>query len=119
MKSRILFASALTLGVAVLAFLSSLILWYPGAYAYSGEETTQALRLDASAWQWGYLAAALSTGLSSLAAAYAVASVGGAAMGVLAEKPELFGRVVILVGLSEGIAVYGLIVSVLIINSLT
>jgi len=117
MKSRILFASALTLGVAILGFLSSLILWYPGAYA--AEETTQAMRLETGAWQWGYMAAALATGLSSLAAAYAVASVGGAAMGVLAEKPELFGRVVILVGLSEGIAVYGLIVSVLIINSLT
>jgi len=116
MKSRILFASSLTLGVAVLAFLGSIILWFPGAFA--GEEVTQAARLEAGAWQWGFMAAALATSVSSIAAAYAVASVGSAAMGVLAEKPELFGRVVILVGLSEGIAIYGLIVSVLIINNL-
>jgi V/A-type H+-transporting ATPase subunit K len=117
MKSHILFAFSLTLGVAVLAFLSSIILWNPGAFA--GDEVTQALRLESGAWQWGYMAAALVTGLSSLASAYAVASVGSAAMGVLVEKPELFGRVVILVGLSEGIAIYGLIVSVLILNSLS
>jgi len=69
-------------------------------------------------WKWGLVAAALSTGLSSLAAAYAVASVASAGIGALAEKPELFGRLLIFVGLAEGIAIYGLIVSVLIINSL-
>jgi V/A-type H+-transporting ATPase subunit K len=67
---------------------------------------------------WGYLAAALATGLSAAAAGYAVAHVGAAAIGALTEKPELFGRLIILVGLAEGIAIYGLIVSVLILNRL-
>ena len=49
-------------------------------------------------------------------AGYAVAMVGSAAVGALAEKPELLGRVLILVGLAEGIAIYGLIVAVLILN---
>lgn len=61
------------------------------------------------------LAAALATGLSSLAAGYAVASVGAAAVGALAEKPELFGRLLIVVGLAEGIAIYGLIISIMIL----
>ncbi|MCK7579765.1 MAG: ATP synthase subunit C [Chromatiales bacterium] len=39
-------------------------------------------------------------------------------VGALAEKPELFGRVLIIVGLAEGIAIYGLIVSILILNRL-
>jgi V/A-type H+-transporting ATPase subunit K len=39
-------------------------------------------------------------------------------VGALTEKPELFGRVIILVGLAEGIAIYGLIVSVLILNKI-
>jgi V/A-type H+-transporting ATPase subunit K len=65
------------------------------------------------------MAAALATGMSSLGAAYAVANVGAAAVGAMTEKPELFGRLVILVGLSEGIAIYGLIISVLILNNLT
>lgn len=66
--------------------------------------------------QWAMVAAAIASGLSALAAGYAVASVGSAAVGALAEKPELLGRVLILVGLAEGIAIYGLIVAVLILN---
>jgi V/A-type H+-transporting ATPase subunit K len=66
--------------------------------------------------QWGFLAAALSTGLSSLGAGYAVAHVGSAAIGALAEKPELLGRALIVIGLAEGIAIYGLIISILILN---
>jgi V/A-type H+-transporting ATPase subunit K len=64
------------------------------------------------------IAAALSTALAALGAGFAVAKVGAAAVGALAEKPELFGRLLILVGLAEGIAIYGLIVSVLILNRL-
>ena len=45
-------------------------------------------------------------------------NVGSAAMGALAEKPELLGRVLIIVGLAEGIAIYGLIVSILILNKI-
>ncbi len=66
--------------------------------------------------QWAMIAAAIAAGLSTLAAGYAVASVGSAAVGALAEKPELLGRVLILVGLAEGIAIYGVIVAVLILN---
>ncbi len=71
-----------------------------------------------SAVGWGLIAAALATGLSSLAAGIAVAKIGSAAVGALAEKPELFGRLLVLVGLAEGIAIYGLIVSILILNRL-
>ena len=66
----------------------------------------------------GYASAAVSAGLSALAAGYAVAHVGSAAIGALAEKPELMGRVLVMVGLAEGIAIYGLIVAVLILNRL-
>lgn len=72
--------------------------------------------VDAGIVQWAMISAALAAGLSSLAAGYAVASVGSAAIGALAEKPELLGRVLILVGLAEGIAIYGLIVAILILN---
>ena len=62
------------------------------------------------------IGAAIAAGLASLGAAYAVAIVGSAAVGALTEKPELLGRLLILVGLAEGIAIYGLIVAVLILN---
>jgi V/A-type H+-transporting ATPase subunit K len=74
--------------------------------------------LDPGVLRWGFASAAASAGLAALGAGYAVAQVGTAALGALAEKPELFGRVLVMVGLAEGIAIYGLIVSILILNRL-
>ncbi len=62
------------------------------------------------------LAAAISTGLACVGAGIAVAGSGAAAVGAIAEKPESFGRSLIFVGLSEGIAIYGLIISFLVLN---
>jgi V/A-type H+-transporting ATPase subunit K len=62
------------------------------------------------------LAAALSTGLASIGAGIAVANTGAAAVGAIAEKPESFGRALIFVGMGEGIAIYGLIISFLVLN---
>lgn len=117
MKTQVLLIGLLVTAVALLAGIGSLILWAPDAVA--AEVTSLTVReLDPGVMQWGYAAAALATGLSAVGAAYAVGTVGAAAVGALAEKPELFGRVVILVGLAEGIAIYGVIISVLILNKL-
>lgn len=105
----------LTLPVAILAVAATLLLVVSDAAAAEVEGATT---LDPAIVKWGLAAAALATGLSSLAAGYAVASVGSAAVGALAERPELLGRVLVLVGLAEGIAIYGLIISVLILNRL-
>ena len=91
------------------------ILWSP---LMAAETPGPAIAKSASAVSWGFVAAALATGLSSLGAGIAVASVGSAAIGALAEKPELLGRILIFVGLAEGIAIYGLIVSILILNEI-
>ncbi len=66
--------------------------------------------------KWAFLAAALVAGLSAVGAAYAVAVVGGAAMGAVAEKPETAGRAIVFVGLAEGIAIYGLIIAIMILG---
>lgn len=66
----------------------------------------------------GMLGVALATGLSVLGAGYAVAVIGAAALGTIAEKPELFGRTLVFIGLAEGLAIYGLIVSILILGRL-
>lgn len=65
----------------------------------------------------GYLAAALSTGLACVGAGIAVANGSAAAIGAVTEDPKVFGRAMIFVVLGEGIAVYGLIISFLIIGS--
>jgi V/A-type H+-transporting ATPase subunit K len=62
------------------------------------------------------LSAAISVGLGSIGAAYAVGATGSAAIGVIAEKPETFGRVLIFVGLAEGVAIYGLIIAFMILR---
>ncbi len=97
------------------AALASVLLWLPAAEAAN---EAAAREISPEVVKWGLAAAALATGLSALAAGYAVAAVGSAGMGALAERPELLGRVLVLVGLAEGIAIYGLIVSILILNRL-
>jgi V/A-type H+/Na+-transporting ATPase subunit K len=62
------------------------------------------------------LAAAISTGLATIGAGIAVSNTGAAAIGAIAEKPESFGRALIFVGLAEGIAIYGLIISFMVLN---
>jgi V/A-type H+/Na+-transporting ATPase subunit K len=62
------------------------------------------------------LAAAIATGLGSIGAGLAVSSTGAAAVGAIAEKPESFGRALIFVGMAEGIAIYGLIISFMVLN---
>lgn len=99
--------------VCVVAVFGGTLLWLSPAIA---AEIADKTALAPEVIQGGFWAAALATGLSSLGAGIAVASVGSAAIGALAEKPELLGRVLIMVGLAEGIAIYGLIVSILILN---
>jgi len=66
----------------------------------------------------GFLSAALSTGLATLGAGYAVAVVGSSALGAVSEDQSILGKTLIFVGLAEGIAIYGLIVSILILGRL-
>jgi len=54
--------------------------------------------------------------VGSISAAYAVTSIGSAAIGAIAERPEIFGSAIVLVGLAEGIAIYGLIIAFMILG---
>ena len=111
---RPVFAITLTLLAGLFCLVGTSLLFL--APALASEEAGVLKMLDPGIVQWGYLAAALSTGLSALGAGFAVAGVGSAAIGAVTEKPELLGRTLIFVGLAEGIAIYGLIVSILILN---
>ena len=65
-----------------------------------------------------YLAAALVTGFSCIGAGIAVAAAAPAAIGAFSEDPKAFGKALIFVALGEGVALYGLLISILIINKL-
>jgi len=66
----------------------------------------------------GLIGVGLPTALSTIAAGIAVGPVGAASLAVLAEKPEIFGRTLIYLGLAEGIAIYGLVMSILMLEKL-
>ena len=66
----------------------------------------------------GFLAAALATGLSALGAGIAVAAAAPAAIGAFSENEKNFGKSLIFVALGEGVAIYGLLISILIINKI-
>lgn len=66
----------------------------------------------------GYIAVALSTGLATVGAGYAVGAVGSSALGAVSEDPKILGKTLIYVGLAEGIAIYGLIISIMILSRL-
>ena len=58
------------------------------------------------------------TALATIGAGLAVGTVGAAALAVIAEKPETFGRTLVYLGLAEGIAIYGLVVSILMLGKI-
>ncbi len=62
------------------------------------------------------IAAAIAVAGSSIGAAIAVAYTGAAALAAMSERPEMFGRAMVIVGLAEGIAIYGLIIAIIIIG---
>jgi V/A-type H+-transporting ATPase subunit K len=110
LRSRLVLASTVAVGI-----VATLLLLAVGT-AKAADAVVPIAALNPQIVAWGLIAAALSTALAAIGAGYAVARVGSAAVGAIAEKPELFGRALVLVGLAEGIAIYGLIVSILILN---
>jgi V/A-type H+/Na+-transporting ATPase subunit K len=93
-----------TIGIGMLMFAA------PGVVAAAG------LSQEAVNDPYASIAAAIAVGLGSISAGLAVSSTGSAAIGAIAEKPEMFGRALIFVGLSEGVAIYGLIIAFIILN---
>jgi V/A-type H+/Na+-transporting ATPase subunit K len=112
MRNRRNFAIFSVIAILVAAPLA-LLLFVVTSHA---AEAAHAAMVDSGVAQWAMIAAAVAAGLGTIGAGLAVAGVGAAAVGAIAEKPELLGRVLIIVGLAEGIAIYGLIVAILILN---
>ena len=107
-----------SLGINVFFFFGFLIianiLLFSGNAWAAGEPANTA---NASAGL-GYIAAALSTGLSCVGAGIAVASAASAALGAISEDSSVLGKSLIFVALAEGVALYGLIVSIMILGKL-
>jgi V/A-type H+-transporting ATPase subunit K len=64
------------------------------------------------------IGAGIPTGLSTIGAGIAVGPIGAASLAAITEKPEILGRTLIYLGLAEGIAIYGLVISILLPNKI-
>ena len=106
------------LGVNLFLFFGTMILaavlMFSGS-AMAAEETAAA---GVSAAGLGYISAALSTGLSCLGGGIAVSAAASAALGAISEDSSILGKSLIFVGLAEGVCLYGLIISFMILGQL-
>lgn len=96
------------------AMVVAAIMMFGGAPVQAAEGAAAA----SSAVGFGYLAAALSTGLSCVGGGIAVASAASAALGAISEDSSALGKSLIFVGLAEGVCLYGLIISFMILGKL-
>jgi len=101
-------------GLALFGF--SLVVYHPWAAAQEAGAT--AAPAQGSNVGLGLIGAALATFGSTIGAGWALAYVGAAALGAVTERPEMFGRSLVYVGLAEGIAIYGIIISIMILGKL-
>jgi V/A-type H+-transporting ATPase subunit K len=108
----------IAIGFLVVMTLFTVVLNVGLGVALGQEHQTAANEVNPDIVKWGFLAAAIAVGLGSIGAGIAVSSVGSAAMGAMAERPEMAARALIFVGLAEGIAIYGLIIAIMILGKL-
>ena len=89
-----------------------------GAPSLSAETTAAAPQKGASDAAWGLIAAAIAFGFGAIGAGIAIANVGSAAMGAIAEKPELASQALIFIALAEGLVVFGFITALMILGKI-
>ena len=106
------------LGLNVLLFLGTITL--SGIFLFNGQADAAetAAAVSGSVAGMGYLAAALSTGLACIGGGIAVSAAASAALGAISEDGSILGKSLIFVGLAEGVCLYGLIISFMILGKL-
>jgi V/A-type H+/Na+-transporting ATPase subunit K len=102
-RVNVTFAGAALLGLALML---------AGVVDPAAAASTTASRSSGDA----FIGAGIAVAGSTIGAGIAVSYTGAATLAAVAEKPEIFGRALVVVGLAEGIAIYGLIVAVIMIG---
>ena len=103
---------------AVMAILATVFCTNAFAEASSdhGTVVTETKLVDSEALKYGLIAASIAFGLGAIGAGIAISHVGAAAMGAIAEKPEIAGQALIFVALAEGLVVFGFITALMILG---
>ena len=87
-------------------------------FAVSAATGDAASTASAGASGMAYIAVAAATGLSCIGGGIAVGNAAPAAIGATSEDPKAFGKAIIFVALGEGIALYGMLISIMILSQL-
>jgi V/A-type H+-transporting ATPase subunit K len=107
------------MGTQLLAFVGAqlglLVLGINEAFAQP-EVAIEAVTEITTGMGLAIIGAGIPTGLSTIGAGIAVGPIGAASLAAITEKPETLGRTLIYLGLAEGIAIYGLVISILLLN---
>jgi V/A-type H+-transporting ATPase subunit K len=97
------------------AQLGLLLLGMNQVFAQEGVELVKVTEIT-TGMGLAIIGAGIPTGLSTIGAGIAVGPIGAASLAAITEKPENLGRTLIYLGLAEGIAIYGLVISILLLN---
>lgn len=97
------------------AVMGAVLAAAPSFAQQQAETAAQAAAGGSTSWA-ALIGAAIAVAGSSVGAAIAVAYTGSAALAAISERSEIFGRAMVIVGLAEGIAIYGLIIAVMLLG---
>ena len=104
----------------VMAIIGTLFCTSSFAGASPSEQSIQPemSSVKADVMKFGLIAAAVAFGLGAIGAGIAISHVGAAAMGAVAEKPQIAGQALIFVALAEGLVVFGFITALMILGKI-
>ncbi|MEM0458068.1 MAG: V-type ATP synthase subunit K [Sulfolobales archaeon] len=105
--ASLIFAALIIVFIGII--ISSLMISGGGGVAFQAAAPSGIDRLGK------FIGAGLAIGLAAIGAGLAIGIAGASGFSAMAEKPELFGRVFLIIVLAEGLGIYGLIVSILLI----
>ncbi|MGL5439169.1 MAG: ATP synthase subunit C [Filifactoraceae bacterium] len=103
------------ISINLMAMAALLVIGLIPDVAFATNETTHVASQGSGL---GFLAAALSTGLAAIGAGIGVGHAGSAAIGAISEDSSILGKTLIVLGLAEGVAIYGLVISIMILQRL-
>ena len=104
------------LGLNILLFFG--IMLYSAVLVFSSDAYAAGEAASSANTGFGYIAAALSTGLACIGGGIAVSAAASAALGAVSEDSSIFGRSLVFIGLAEGVCIYGVVIAVMILGRL-
>ncbi len=117
-KLKLQITQSIVVLFTVMAIIGTLFCSNAFAGASNDEESVESEMSTnkAEVMKYGLIAAAIAFGLGAIGAGIAISHVGAAAMGAIAEKPEIAGQALIFVALAEGLVVFGFITALMILG---